>query len=148
MNEQLTKDFNRNEFACRGLDCCSGSAPINIGLVVALQELRDLVGVPLRINSGFRCRTHNRTLGSQDDSEHCLGNAADVKVPDGYGVDEFATLAETIPDFANGGIGRYPVRGFVHLDVRDEKARWTWGDSQEKWPTVRRKTRPAARSLS
>ena len=128
MNEQLTKDFCRSEFACRGLDCCSASAPINIGLVLALQELRDLVGGPLHINSGFRCLTHNRALGSQDDSQHCLGNAADVEVPDGYGVDEFATLAETIPDFKNGGIGRYFVRFFVHLDVRaDGPARWTEG---------------------
>lgn len=125
MSEQLTASFQRHEFACQGTNCCGGSAPINLGLVSALQELRDKVGKPLHINCGFRCLTHNRAIGSEDDSQHPLGNAADVRVPDGYTCEMFAAVAETIEAFATGGVGRYPTRGFVHLDVRDGAARWT-----------------------
>lgn len=126
MSEKLTKHFSRAEFACKGQNCCSGSAPINIILVDAIQMLRDIVGMPLRINSGFRCLTHNRRIGSEDTSEHTRGNAADIAVPDGFTVEQFAEIAEQVPDLADGGIGRYPTRGFIHVDVREDgPARWT-----------------------
>lgn len=125
MSEQLTRHFNRSEFACRGQNCCGGAAPINPDLVHALQRLRDIVGVPLTITSGFRCLTWNRKCGSRDTSQHPRGNAADVAVPHGYTATQFAEIAGTIPDFADGGIGVYPTKGFVHVDVREDgPARW------------------------
>jgi len=33
-------------------------------------------------------------------------------------------LAESVPAFAQGGIGVYD-RGFLHVDVRDHRARWS-----------------------
>jgi len=55
----LTRNFSRSEFAC---PCC-GRADVDMRLVEALQELRDLAGVPVRVNSGFRCAKHNREVG-------------------------------------------------------------------------------------
>jgi zinc D-Ala-D-Ala carboxypeptidase len=37
-------------------------------------------GRPLIINSGYRNRTLNRTLGSKDSSQHCRGEAADIEI--------------------------------------------------------------------
>ena len=53
---------------------------------------------------------------------------ADIRV-EGVPVEEIAAFAETLLP-GRGGIGRYPPRrgrprGWVHLDVRSTKARWT-----------------------
>ena len=126
MSDKLSEHFSRSEFACHGTNCCGGSAPIDAELIDALELLRALVSVALYINCGFRCLTHNRTLGSQDDSQHPLGLAADVAVPEGFTVEQFAEMAEQVPAFADGGIGRYPTRGFIHVDCRhDGPSRWT-----------------------
>ena len=45
------------------------------------QEIRDLLGKPLYINSGFRCLELNRILGSKDTSQHPKGEAIDFVCP-------------------------------------------------------------------
>lgn len=45
-----------------------------------LQPVRDHYGVPIRPNSGYRCLTLNRALGSKDTSQHIRGEAVDVEV--------------------------------------------------------------------
>ncbi len=119
----LTKDFNRSEFACRGTNCCGGSAPVHPVLVWGLQELRDKAGVPLTLSSGFRCVRHNERVGGERQSQHTLGLAADVLVPEGWSAERLAELAESVPVFHEGGIGIYPT--WVHVDARTTgKARW------------------------
>ena len=77
----------------------------------------------LDINSGFRCLVHNKREGGSDNSQHTLGTAADVSVPEGLTAIELAAIAETIPHFRSGGIGIYDT--FVHLDTRPNgPARW------------------------
>lgn len=120
----LTPNFTRKEFRCKGNDCCGSSAPISMELVEALQQLRDLLGVPLKVKSGFRCLTYNRKIKSEDTSQHPLGNAADIQLPEGMSMEYFVEAAEMIPAFNEGGIGRYPKKKFVHLDVRKGRARW------------------------
>jgi len=41
------------------------------------QEIRDLLGHPLKINSGYRCLKLNREIGSKDSSQHIKGQAID-----------------------------------------------------------------------
>ncbi len=48
-----------------------------------LQPIRDLVQGPLSISSGYRCMALNRLLGSNDDSAHPKGEAADLSLPPG-----------------------------------------------------------------
>lgn len=90
-------------------------------LLVKLQALRDRVGVPLQINSGYRTRKHNQEVGGVDDSEHCEGRASDVKCPAGMTIDEFAGHCEAV---GFDGIGKYDT--FIHVDVRGKKARWDY----------------------
>jgi len=115
----LSRNFSRHEFNCR----CCGRAEINPNLVDALQELRDLAAATVRITSGYRCPELNRAVGGAKRSQHLLGNAADIVI-DGRSVAETYELAEQVPAFRNGGIGVYPEQGFVHVDVRDGRARW------------------------
>ena len=119
----LTKNFSRSEFACRGENCCGNSAPIDSRLIEALQLLRDAINVPLVVTSGFRCRTHNAVIGGVTMSLHTIGQAADLLPPDGMSAEELAIAAGRIEAFASGGIGVYPT--FIHVDVRPVRSRWS-----------------------
>lgn len=119
----LSKNFNRQEFTCRGKNCCGGSAPVHPDLVAGLQEFRDKVGLPLDISSGFRCRSHNEKIGGAENSLHTLGMAADISCPDNLTALQMAEIAESIKVFREGGIGIY--KSWLHVDVRKaNKARW------------------------
>lgn len=53
-----------------------------------LQPIRDMVECPLSVSSGYRCMALNRLLGSNDDSAHPRGEAADVALLPGDGLHE------------------------------------------------------------
>lgn len=119
----LSKNFNRLEFACKGINCCGHSAPVHPDLIDALQALRDLIGKPLLIISGFRCNRHNQAVNGAEHSFHTLGMAVDVSCPGGLSPEDLAAMAVEIPLFRDGGIGVYAA--WTHLDVRKSgRARW------------------------
>lgn len=118
----LTKNFSRWEFACKGINCCGGSAPVDLALVEGLQELRDKLNTPINIISGFRCLTHNKRENGSRYSQHTLAKAVDIKIPDGIEIDKLIETIETIDVFREGGVGIYSTR--IHLDVRKYKTRW------------------------
>lgn len=45
-----------------------------------LQPMRDSLGIPIIINSGFRCQRVNDKVGGVWNSQHLLGQAVDIKV--------------------------------------------------------------------
>ena len=45
-----------------------------------LQPLRDYVGAPVHINSGYRCPELNMEVGGVKNSQHCRGEAADIRI--------------------------------------------------------------------
>lgn len=118
--EQLTANFQRHEFACKGRACCDGTAAMDLGFVAALQTLRDALGGPLKVNSGFRCYRHNWNIGSTYSSQHPRGLAADLAIPAGMTAAELAAVAESLGLF--GGIGVYPT--WVHVDFGPAGRRW------------------------
>ena len=87
-------------------------------LVRKLQQLRDRIGKPISITSGYRCQAHNKAVGGATQSQHMHGTAADIVVK---GMAP-ATVADHAEAIGFGGIGRYA--GFTHVDTRTEKARW------------------------
>ena len=114
----LSKNFYKKEFACK---CGCGLQSVNPRLITALQKLRDLIGRPITITSACRCESHNAKVGGVKNSYHTQGIAVDIQVK-GMTPKEVAKCAETIKEFYEGGIGIYKT--FVHLDVRNKKARW------------------------
>lgn len=44
-----------------------------------LQPVRDYLGVPIKVNSGFRSATLNKYVGGKPTSQHLLGEAADIE---------------------------------------------------------------------
>ena len=111
-------NFNDVEFACNH---CGEIHPdgVNVELVALLERLRAHFGVPVAINSGYRCPTHNANVGGAKASQHLLGKAADVVVK-GVSPDEVYAWAHK--NNPNGGVGKYNT--FTHIDVRSGKARW------------------------
>lgn len=43
-----------------------------------LQPIRDLYGGPLRVSSGYRCPRTNNAVGGKENSQHLIGEAADL----------------------------------------------------------------------
>ena len=46
-----------------------------------LEEVRTLLGRPIMVNSAYRSPEVNKAVGSKPTSQHCIGCAADIKVP-------------------------------------------------------------------
>ena len=113
----ITSHFNLSEFSC---PCCN-RVMLHPKLLVKLIGLRKIIGKPIHITSGYRCPTYNHQIGGVENSYHCIGLAADIKVKD-INLIELLGYAEEI-DFT--GIGFYEKKSFLHLDVRPTKrTRW------------------------
>lgn len=87
---QLTKNFSLAELtksqtaARKGLD--NTPTPLvekNLKhlAVAILQPLRDKIGKPIVINSGYRSPSVNKAVGGSDTSAHRFGHAVDLIVP-------------------------------------------------------------------
>lgn len=46
-----------------------------------LQPIRDELGLPIKINSGYRCPALNKAVGGVSTSAHCFGLAVDMVCP-------------------------------------------------------------------
>lgn len=64
----LTKNFTRDEFECQCKKC--DAQMIDLELVDKLQSIRDVLGVKLKVTSGYRCITHNAKVHGSSHSKH------------------------------------------------------------------------------
>jgi len=92
-----------------------------VRLADRLQRLRDIYGAPILVNSGYRTAEHNRQIGGAVSSRHITGEAADIR---GADLDKLYELAEQRGMF--GGIGDGRNRGFIHVDIRPNRSRWSY----------------------
>lgn len=107
----LTENFSDYEFKC---PCC-GLFIVDKELLRRLQAIRDKLGKPIKIESGYRCPKHNRKIpGAAPNSTHLYGWAVDINTPDGkYALDLLMLAIEE-------GFRRIEIkRGNIHLDVGD-----------------------------
>lgn len=74
-------------------------------------------GFRLKITSGYRCVRHNdETPGAAEHSQHIVGKAADVLIPNEYHTKVASFVGK------RGGVGFY--EGRLHIDVRGSADRW------------------------
>lgn len=125
--EQLTKNFALHEFACN--DKANTPVPCDLlpnvtRLADQIQIIRDYVGIPIHINSGYRTKAYNDAVGGSPKSQHLQAKAADM-VTNKYTPKQFAAIIKKLikeGKILQGGVGVYP--SFVHYDIRLTEARW------------------------
>ena len=125
---RLTKNFSLHEFECKDGSETPQEIIYNLQkLANQLQVIRDFLGKPIKINSGYRSPEYNASIkGSVKGSQHTLGKAADIVV-DGYTPKELSNVIEDLIlrcDILEGGLGTYST--FTHYDIgyNGKKRRW------------------------
>jgi uncharacterized protein YcbK (DUF882 family) len=91
--------------------------PIDPRLIDLLYRIAQRTQHRIILVSGFRAPMYSLARLSY----HTRGMAADIRIP-GMTALMARDLAESM---GVHGLGYYPVSGFIHVDVRDERMRWT-----------------------
>lgn len=122
---KLTQNFSKEEFDCKSGEEMPESILNRIKILANnLQVLRDYLGVPISINSGYRSPEHNKKIKGATKSQHLLGNAADI-VAEGKSPKEVFNAIEHLQNEGKmliGGLHAYDT--FTHYDIRGYLARW------------------------
>lgn len=122
---QLTQNFKLEEFACKDGTPVPAEYLANVQELAAnLQVLRDNIGKPITIMSGFRTVAYNTKCGGEPKSQHLEAKAADIQVA-GMTPKEVCNAVKLLigaGKIKQGGVGLYD--GWVHYDVRGTRARW------------------------
>ena len=109
-----TKYFKVSEFACK----CCGKNNIDQRVIDMAEIIRLAGGVPVNVNSGYRCAKHNAEVGGVNGSFHTKGFAADLSCSLGA-KKLFAVVADLkargkLPDLEYAIL--YIKKDFVHID--------------------------------
>lgn len=121
----LTPNFKLSEFKCKDGSNVPACLHVNVQeLAENLQVLRDELGKPITIISGYRTPDYNESIDGAKKSQHLLAKAGDIKVSGMESTDVHEKILALIEEgkMKQGGVGVYPT--FVHYDVRGTKARW------------------------
>jgi zinc D-Ala-D-Ala carboxypeptidase len=110
-------NFSPAEVACRG----TGSIRIHPAALDKLQALRDRLGKPLIVRSGYRSPEHNRAVGGARASKHMEGTAFDIAMAN----HDPAAFEEAARAVGFRGFGTYPRSGFMHVDLGPARR---WGE--------------------
>jgi uncharacterized protein YcbK (DUF882 family) len=104
-SHRLSRNFTLGEFQSK---CGADTVLVHPALIVGIQAVRDAIGKPLTVNSGFRTVDHNQAVNGSTNSFHLYGMAADLS-----GVDPklIATEARKV------GLTARPYQTFCHVDV-------------------------------
>lgn len=132
---KLSKNFSLSEFESKDGQPMPPEIFKNVALLARnLQILRDFIGQPIKINSGYRSPAHNKKIGGAhkivngqriETSQHVKGKAADIVVK-GHKPELVAEIVmELIKNgrMTQGGVGVY--NSFLHYDIRGTAARWS-----------------------
>tara|TARA_Y100001951_G_C11063891_1_gene142338 strand:+ start:70 stop:453 length:384 start_codon:yes stop_codon:yes gene_type:complete len=108
----IYKYFTDEELACSHCN----KMYMHMGFMRKIEELRELLGFPFIVTSGFRCRVHPIEVRKNSPGPHTTGQALDINV---YGNNAHRLLDAALRAGFNGvGIaqkGGHSER-FIHLD--------------------------------
>ena len=147
-NEFVSPHFQLKQFICKQAGAYPKYIVLNEKLVDRLEELLALANASgysvstFHVMSGYRTPAYNKALGNVVYSRHTFGSAADIFIDenhdgvmddlnrDGRSDERDAEVLYRLFDEAQGrsGMGKYHATEahgpFVHVDIRDRRARW------------------------
>jgi uncharacterized protein YcbK (DUF882 family) len=119
MEKLMYKHFDISEFRCRE----TGENDMKEEFIHMLDELRERVGFPMVVTSGYRSKQHTAERSKEKGGTHTQGIAADIAVSNGF---QRMNLVHEALKMGFGGIG--VARTFVHIDMRaTTPVMWTYG---------------------
>jgi zinc D-Ala-D-Ala carboxypeptidase len=118
-----------SEYAVRhGIDNRPATDALSNSIIATafqLEIIRTLLAEPIRVLSGYRCRTLNAAIGGSTTSAHMQGMAADI-IPTGLSrYDAAARIASSSLDFDQLILEYYssPTSGWIHVGFSRTKPR-------------------------
>jgi len=126
--EELTKSTTAARHGIKNMPDAKQLESLKLLTEKVLQPLREKLGLPIRINSGFRSNKLNKLVGGSTKSQHSKGEAADMEV---IGVDnkklaewirENIEFDQLILEFYDAAAND-PNSGWVHVSYSDKKLR-------------------------
>lgn len=121
-SEKLSANFTTKEFC----DSAAKHSMVSMDLITKLQKMRELLGKPILVNSGYRSPETQQRLRDQgyqtasSISTHQVGCAADIRSP-GVNTDELEKVARQA-GFESVGV----AKTFIHVDTRPGYRRWSY----------------------
>jgi uncharacterized protein YcbK (DUF882 family) len=122
---KLSKNFSLAEFNSKDGTVADQLVIKNLAILAEqLEVLREYLGKPIKVTSGYRSKEHNAKIGGAKNSTHVNGMAADIKVSNSPPLEVYNAIEKLIADgkMKQGGLGLY--QSWVHYDFRGVKARW------------------------
>ena len=107
------KNFKLEEFSCK--HC--GKNEINHKLIDKLQLLRDDLGFPLVISSGYRCSEHPIEAKKSKPGTHAEGIAVDIAVSHEKAI--HVVYKAIAHGFKGIGVNQKGNGRFIHLDIAE-----------------------------
>lgn len=135
MDDHITEHFKVKEMVCK---CGCDKIIINTDLFSKLESLREMINKTfdkssIIITSGFRCEEYNKGITqSKKGGYHPRGMAVDIKANwkgDYLSLRVLYKNAERLGLFT--GMGAYPVKEILHLDIRSYSFYNRWIESSE-----------------
>lgn len=123
---KLTENFTLDEMtasvtaACLGIDNTPRTEEIERLrelCVKILQPLRDRLGSPLRVTSGYRCVTLNRAVGGVKNSQHINGEAADLVCHDNRKLWELIREMKKAEEIKPGQVINENNLSWIHISL-------------------------------
>lgn len=112
-------------FSEKELECpCCGKVDMDPEFLSELDNLRVKAGIPLVLNSAFRCPKQNALVGGVPNSSHLYGKAADIRANSSRTRHKILKAAYAL-DLRRVGI----AKGFIHVDTDDylpQDVSWTY----------------------
>ncbi len=125
-NTQLTNNFTYREFFSGSSSGIKIEPPEEYFetikfIAIQLQKIRDMLGKPIIINSAYRTKEHNLTVGGATNSKHLEAKAVDIKVS-GITPADLALYFAKFTEFNGFGI----AYNFLHIDLRNDFTIWKY----------------------
>jgi len=119
---QLCEHLTLGEFKSRdGYGLCL----VHPALITGFILIRRGIGVPMKIQSGFRSDPHNARIGGSPTSFHRVGMAIDLRpvVPEDEMLLVLMGMQRLATGIGMGGVRLYREKSFLHIDVGPKR---TW----------------------